>query len=51
MAREDGLVWTTLDDVADAARRLLDPALAGEVEDVWDPKTQSWVARRSDGKG
>ncbi len=47
MAREDDLAWATLDDVADAARRFLDPVLVGEVEADWDPTTSSWTVRRS----
>ncbi len=51
MTREDDLVWTTLDEVTDAARRLLDPVLASEVEEVWYPKTWSWAEHRSRGAG
>ncbi len=38
---EDGLPWATVDDVLAAARRLLDPVLAGG-DGCWDPATRSW---------
>lgn len=42
MAREDGLRWTTLEEVTAAAKAFLDPVLAGGLGATWTPKTWSW---------
>lgn len=42
MAREDQLAWPTLDDVTWAAKAFLDPVLAGDLDDAWDPRTWKW---------
>ena len=42
MAREDLLIWATLDDATQAARAFLDPVLAGLVEATWDPRRWAW---------
>lgn len=42
MGREDQLVWPTLDEVTQAAKAFLDPALAGDVALVWSPETWTW---------
>ena len=44
MAREDQLVWTTLEDVAQAARVFLDPVLGSGVVGAWDPGNLAWLA-------
>jgi len=41
MARENALAWTTLDQVATAARTFLNPVLAGG-EGVWLPDAWAW---------
>jgi predicted nucleotidyltransferase component of viral defense system len=43
MAREDQLVWPTLDDVTSAAKAFLDPVLAGDLDATWDPDTWVWT--------
>jgi hypothetical protein len=43
MAREDQLVWPTLDDVTSAAKAFLDPVLAGDLDATWDPDTWAWT--------
>lgn len=47
MAREDLLVWPTLDEVTQAAKAFLDPALAGDVDLVWSPETWTWGKPRA----
>lgn len=42
MAREDGLAWPTLDDVATAASAFLDPVLTDEIDAVWIPGAWRW---------
>jgi len=42
MAREDELAWLTLDEVTRAARRFLDPVLAGPLEATWEPLRWEW---------
>jgi hypothetical protein len=42
MAREDRLVWPTLDDVTKAAKAFLDPVLAGDLDAAWSPDTWTW---------
>lgn len=42
MAREDQLMWPTLDEVTTAARTFLDPVLSGELNATWEPATWSW---------
>lgn len=44
MAREEGLMWPTLDEVLGAARAFLEPVLRG-VKGVWDPGQLRWVER------
>jgi len=44
MAREDRLVWTTLEDVLGAAQVFLDPVLAGGLDATWEPA--AWRSRR-----
>ena len=46
MAREDQLVWTTLDDVAGAVQAFLDPVLAGGLDARWEPARWGWRPRR-----
>jgi hypothetical protein len=43
MAREDQLVWPTLDDVTSAAKAFLDPVLAGDLDATWYPDTWAWT--------
>lgn len=43
MAREDQLVWPTLDDVTSAAKAFLDPVLACDLDATWDPDTWAWT--------
>jgi predicted nucleotidyltransferase component of viral defense system len=45
MAREDRLVWPTLDEVTTAARQFLDPVLAGDLEARWEPAGWRWRRR------
>ena len=42
MAREDRLQWSTLTEVAVAAKAFLDPVLAGQHSGTWDPATWHW---------
>lgn len=42
MAREDQLVWPTLDEVTKAAKAFLDPVLAGDLDAVWSPESWTW---------
>jgi hypothetical protein len=44
MAQENGLRWTSLDEIAEVARAFLDPVLRGE-EGTWDPPTWTWRRR------
>jgi hypothetical protein len=44
MARENALAWTTLEQVATAARIFLNPVLAG-TEGVWFPDAWAWQTR------
>jgi len=45
MAAEDGLAWTTLDEVTAAARAFLEPVLAGQQAAQWDPTAFRWLHR------
>lgn len=45
MARDDRLVWATLDDVTKAAQGFLDPVLAGGLHATWDPAAWKWTTR------
>jgi hypothetical protein len=47
MAREDRLAWPTLEEVADAARRFLDPVLSSELDATWTPSRWTWRTRRT----
>jgi len=42
MAREDQLVWTTLEEVTKAAKAFLDPVLAGNAGATWTPESWTW---------
>lgn len=42
ISQENGLPWRTLAAVTDAARRFLDPALAGDQALIWSPRDWSW---------
>jgi hypothetical protein len=42
MAREDELVWKTLDEVATAARAFIDPVLKNALQATWDPVSWRW---------
>jgi Nucleotidyl transferase AbiEii toxin, Type IV TA system len=42
MAREDRLVWPTLNDVTKAAKAFLDPVLGGGSDAMWVPKGWRW---------
>lgn len=43
LAREDGLPWSTLEELTAAVRRFLDPVLAGTTAGPrWDPSNWSW---------
>jgi hypothetical protein len=42
LAREDELVWATLDEVTAAAKRFLDPVLSGAGAREWDPVGAHW---------
>ena len=42
MAREDQLLWDTLDEVTKAVQEFLDPVLAGGLEAIWDPVEWTW---------
>jgi len=46
MAREDHLVWATLDDVTKAAQSFLDPVLAGGLDATWEPSAWTWRTLR-----
>lgn len=41
MALENGLRWTSLDEITQVARAFLDPVLRGE-DGTWDPPTWTW---------
>ena len=41
MARENELVWTTLEELSIAAKRFLDPILANE-HGIWNPTKWVW---------
>jgi Nucleotidyl transferase AbiEii toxin, Type IV TA system len=43
MAREDGLIWSTLGEVTQAAQAFLDPVLTGSSDGTWDPTSWSWT--------
>ncbi len=43
MARSDGLPWPTLADVTYAAKRFVDPVLAGSASGTWDQAEWRWV--------
>lgn len=45
MVREDGLPWTSLHLVTQAARAFLDPVLSGTRPATWDPKAWLWHDR------
>lgn len=45
MARDDQLLWGTLDDVTRAARAFLDPVLAGALDAQWEPDIWAWRGR------
>lgn len=45
MAREDRLIWRSLDDVTRAVRTFLDPVLAGSLDGTWDPAAWEWMTR------
>lgn len=42
MAAASDLPWRSLDDVADAARKLIDPVLGIAVPEVWSPERAKW---------
>lgn len=42
MAREDQLLWATLDEVTQAVQLFLDPVLAGALEATWEPTEWAW---------
>lgn len=42
MAAEDDLVWRSLDQVTRAARRFLDPVLAGDQQGTWSHEEWAW---------
>lgn len=42
MAKEDELAWTTLAEVATAARAFLEPVLASDLDAEWSPKNWAW---------
>ena len=42
MAREDQLVWTTLEQVTKAAQAFLDRVLAGGLDASWSPHAWAW---------
>jgi hypothetical protein len=44
IARTDRLLWTTLEEVTEAARSFLDPVLAGELDAAWRPAEWKWIA-------
>jgi hypothetical protein len=43
VAREDGLPWGSLDEVAAAARAFLDPVLRDELGAEWRPDAWGWI--------
>jgi hypothetical protein len=43
MAREDQLVWATIEEVTKAAKAFLDPVLAGDLDARWMPHEWRWV--------
>jgi len=45
MARESQLRWVSLPEVIDAARRFLNPVLAGGADATWSP--DAWVWERA----
>jgi hypothetical protein len=45
MAREDELIWPTLDAVTEAARTFLNPVLAGDLDAHWQPASWRWHPR------
>ncbi|MCP4602730.1 MAG: hypothetical protein GY847_19815 [Proteobacteria bacterium] len=42
MAREDHLIWSTLDEVTGAVRVFLDPILSGKLKAQWNPSEWKW---------
>jgi predicted nucleotidyltransferase component of viral defense system len=44
MARDDQLAWPTLAEVTAAARRFLDPVLAGDLDATWQPALGAWTS-------
>jgi len=46
MAVQEGLRWSTLSEVFDAASAFLDNVLAGNLEGTWDPSRWTWVKGR-----
>ncbi len=42
MAREDHLVWPTLEEAASAAKKFLDPVLGGLADGAWNPARWAW---------
>ena len=42
MANADQLAWPTLSEVTAAAKAFLDPVLAGERDERWDPASWRW---------
>jgi hypothetical protein len=45
MARDDDLVWPTLDAVTKAVKAFLDPVLTGRIDAIWEPSTWMWRRR------
>lgn len=43
IAREDRMRWATLAEVFEAARRFLDPVLAGRGDSMWEPIMWTWA--------
>jgi len=42
IAREDGLPWRTLEELASTVRAFLDPVLAGGLSATWDHRAWRW---------
>ena len=42
MAREDQLLWVTLDEVTATVQEFLDPVLAGGLKATWEPTEWAW---------
>lgn len=43
MAREDQLMWPSLEEVTKAVQTFLDPILAGGIDATWEPERWSWM--------